>query len=130
MKYSSFKRRLGAYLLDSLVTAIPFNTVSSIIGLDMLTYNGLYLLLWTAYIVWMNGKYGATIGKMILNMKIVKENGKPLTYSDAFVREIASYLSVTIFGIGCFVVIWDKKKQSWHDKIAKTVVISTKKGNK
>ena len=32
-----------------------------------------------------------------------------------------------VFFLGLFWVAWDKKKQGWHDKLAKTVVIKKKK---
>lgn len=72
-------------------------------------------------------KKSATPGKIILKMKIVdadtheKVPGKRL-----FVRYLAYFVSTIPLGLGFFWVAWDKKKQGWHDKIAKTVLIYDK----
>ncbi len=73
----------------------------------------------------MVGTYGATVGKMVMSLKVTKENGAKVSYSDALLREIAKYLSAAILMLGFLWVIWDKKKQGWHDKIAKTMVVRT-----
>jgi len=38
---------------------------------------------------------------------------------------VSLYVFLTI-GLGYFWVIWDKRKQGWHDKLANTVVIQPK----
>lgn len=119
-----FLRRLVAFLIDSLIF-LPF-------GMFIDTSRGwgfvLFTLIWTLYVVWMTGAYGATIGKMVLKMKIIKVDGSVLSYSDALLREIATYLSAVVLFLGYFNIIWDPNKQAWHDKIAKTYVVSTREG--
>jgi len=118
-KYAGFGKRLVAYLIDGLIF-IPIELASqSVANLQLI----IYIVLWFAYMTWMNGKFGATIGKQVMKLKIIKENGSPINYSDALVREIASYLSAIVLFIGYLVVIGDKKKQSWHDKLAHTYVV-------
>ena len=74
---------------------------------------------------------GATPGKKLLGIKITRENGEKITYPVAFIRYIGYLLSsVTIFffGLGFLWVVWDKKKQALHDKIAGTIVVKNGKG--
>lgn len=122
-KYGGFWKRLLAYIIDTLVIYIPFQLIP---GIDMENtwVNIIMLVTWTAYFVWMVGTYGATIGKMVLKLKIVKENKTSVTYSDALLRELASYLSLFVLGIGYLSIGWDARKQGWHDKIAKTLVVT------
>lgn len=122
-KYGGFWKRLLAYAIDTLLIYIVFWLIP---GIDMedTWVNVAMFVAWTAYFVWMVGTYGATIGKMVLKLKIVKENGKRVSYSDALLRELASYLSLFVLGIGYLSIGWDPKKQGWHDKIAKTVVVA------
>lgn len=120
--YGGFLRRLLAYVIDTLILYIPFIFIPKIDYYNV-WLNILFLILWTAYFVWMVGTYGATVGKMVMKLKITKEDGKKVSYSDALLREIASYLSFIVFGLGYLNIIWDKRKQGWHDKIAKTIVI-------
>lgn len=82
-----------------------------------------YLIFWVNY-------DGATPGKKLLGIKIIKDNGEKLTYPAAFIRWIGYMISAAtmfFFGIGYLWIIWDKKKQALHDKIAGTVVVRTDK---
>ena len=113
--YASFFERLIAVIIDSIILAVvdrfsPGNYMFSII-------------VSTAYFVWMVGTYGASVGKMIMGIKIVTEEGGKVSYSDALLREIASILSLVVLLLGYLNVLWDDKRQSWHDKIAKTIVV-------
>jgi uncharacterized RDD family membrane protein YckC len=118
MKYGSFLSRFVAFIIDVLIISVPIFLIQNN---DFRTIFS--LVVGTLYIVWMNGKYGATVGKMVMGLRIVKENGKKIDYSDALVREISSYLSTAIIFLGYLWMLGDSKKQTWHDKIAKTVVI-------
>lgn len=121
-KYGGFIGRFIAYIIDNLV----FVPIYLIVPMDSeLVQFLVWIILWTAYYVWMNGTYGATIGKMLLKLKIVKEDGSKITYSDALLREIGSYLSFVVLCLGYLAIIGDKKKQGWHDKISHTVVLQT-----
>lgn len=70
---------------------------------------------------------GATPGKKLLAIKIVRENNLPITYPLALGRYFARFLSYFLFGLGFLWIIWDKNKQTWHDKIVKTLVVQTDK---
>lgn len=66
----------------------------------------------------------ATPGKMILGLKIVDADtlGK-VSNGRLALRYLGYYLSTLALMLGFLWVIWDKRKQGWHDKIARTVVI-------
>jgi len=85
-----------------------------------------------AYSVVLTGKFGATLGKMAVGIKVVKEDLQPVGFGKAVVREflVKDLLYVVLFFIswlGYLWVAWDPKKQGWHDKIARTVVIKEPK---
>lgn len=73
-------------------------------------------------LLWVNW-HGQTVGKKLMKIKIVRENGKPIDYPTAIIRYIGYFLSSIVFLLGYFWVIWDDKKQAWHDKLAKTYVV-------
>ena len=115
-KYAGFWRRFAAGFIDGLIVgAIP----SMVFG----DRGALSLLIALGYSVWMLGNYGSTVGMIVLKIKITKENGGRLTYQDAILRYFASILSTIVLFLGYFWMIWDAKKQTWHDHIAKTVVV-------
>ncbi len=66
---------------------------------------------------------GATPGKMLLGIKIVDEK----TLSDPkFWQWILRYIGYLILFPGFLWIPFDRRKQGWHDKLARTVVISVR----
>lgn len=74
---------------------------------------------------------GQTVGKRATGISIVdQESGRPIGWGRAFIR----YLIFVLLGIPCwlgqvallFVIPGDLRRQGWHDKVAKTVVIQGK----
>lgn len=120
--YAGFLQRFAAAFIDGLI----FSGISSFMRFGRGSGVILYVLAVGVYHVWMHTTYGATIGKMIMKLKVVREDGKKLTYNDAILRELATYLSGAVFMLGYLNVIWDPKKQAWHDRIAKTFVLQAK----
>jgi uncharacterized RDD family membrane protein YckC len=68
----------------------------------------------------------ATPGKIITHMSIVdaETGGKPSS-GQFIIRYIAYYISAIPLLLGFIWIGFDKRKQGWHDKIAKTVVLKT-----
>ena len=66
----------------------------------------------------------ATPGKMIFSAKIVDaKTGEKPSAGQWLIRYIGYFPSAMVLGLGFLWVIWDKRKQGWHDKMAGTVVI-------
>ncbi len=71
--------------------------------------------------------WAATPGKMLLGLKIVDANSLDKASKGRLVlRYFAYYVSLIPLGLGFFWVAWDKGKQGWHDKIARTLVVKDK----
>jgi len=128
-KYASFWRRMAASLLDSgIVTALNMvvalgaqatqnETVLAVAGF-------VNLLVSLVYYVYFIGNRGQTPGKMALKIKVVREGSERVGYGRAFIREtVGKFVSGAVFLLGYFWMLWDKKKQTWHDKMAGTTVV-------
>lgn len=77
-----------------------------------------------AYYIFFTGYCGQTPGKMVLRIKVVRQDGSPVSYGRAAFREVpAKFLSGIIFGIGYLMVIFDEQKRGLHDRMADTYVI-------
>lgn len=88
----------------------------------------IFFLITIFYNIFLIGKFGATMGKMIVGIKVVDENGRKISYGTAFIREfivknLVYPIIFFIFYLGYLWALWDKKRQTWHDKIARTIVI-------
>jgi uncharacterized RDD family membrane protein YckC len=66
----------------------------------------------------------ATPGKMALSLRIVDANTHaPLSRVQAIVRYLGYYVSMLGLMLGFLWIAFDPRKQGWHDKMARTVVI-------
>ncbi|HUS34420.1 MAG TPA: RDD family protein [Verrucomicrobiae bacterium] len=121
LKRAGFWKRTFAAFLDWVLLGIP-------IILSHVFAPGLFPLVLIAYFVTMWTWKGTSVGKICLGLKIVRTDGTPIDFAVALVRSLAACFSFMVFLLGFFWAGWDKEKQSWHDKIAGTVVVQVPKG--
>ncbi|WP_298496981.1 RDD family protein [uncultured Algibacter sp.] len=69
---------------------------------------------------------GQTIGKKVLKIRVVKIDGYQASFSDYVVRWFFRIVDVYIFGLGFFVMLFNKKTQRFGDMAAGTAVIGLK----
>lgn len=115
---AGFWLRMGATILDALIFIVAA-------ALSQIIYLG--LAGWAIYQVGMWTWKQTTIGGIIMGIKGVRVDGAPMDFSVALVRHLSSYLSAMALFIGFFWAGWDPEKQSWHDKIAGTLVVKVPK---
>ena len=77
------------------------------------------------YFTWFHGATGQTPGKMLLKLRVVQPSGEPIGFGTAFLRWVGYIISSAVVLIGFLWVVFDRKRQGWHDKIAGTVVVRT-----
>ena len=120
---SGFWRRFAAAFVDALVLAVP-GLVFVLIFNDAIA-NLLSLIIAIGYFTYFEGgPTGQTVGKKALGIRVIDfKAGGPIGYGRGLLRYVARYLSALVFGLGYFWMIWDAEKQTWHDKIAGTVVV-------
>lgn len=132
VEYASFLSRFLAGLIDAvllMIVAIPIGMVFSSGNVEnAYTANPLGNLIWAVYSVFMINKYGATLGKMALGIRVQNQTtGANLTIVEAILREVVGkFLSGMVFLLGYLWMLWDPNKQTWHDKIAKSIVVRKK----
>ena len=137
--YAGFWGRVGAYFIDGLLLClVMYSCLFMAYGLRYLedpnAYWGplqplisyvlpaiLVLLFWTIK--------SATPGKMAIAATIVdaKTGAKPST-KQFLMRYFGYILSTLPLFLGFLWVVFDRRKQGWHDKLAGTVVVRRKAG--
>jgi len=117
---AGFWHRALALLLDLILIGI----MCSIVGLHS---HGVLVLL-AAYGAVMWKLRGTTIGGIICNLRVVRLDGRAIDWPTAIVRALGCFLSAVVAGLGFIWVVFDPERQSWHDKIAGTVVVRTPRG--
>lgn len=143
VQYGGFWRRVGALMLDGLILSVANFAVSSILGLTMgprvspvpgeISYTSFTALLGVsflinlaialAYQVFFLTRNGATPGKMVLGLKVIRADGGPISPGLAIGRYLSYILDALILGIGYLMVAFDKEKRALHDHICGTRVI-------
>jgi len=116
-------RRFFAAVVDGILLAIVHAILRVFIGEAGV---GLGLLIDIAYFTYFHGSTGQTPGNSALSIKVVDlrdGTGRPIGYGRAFIRWLGSILSAIPLFLGYFWMLWDPEKQTWHDKMAGSVVV-------
>ncbi|WP_299009742.1 RDD family protein [uncultured Shewanella sp.] len=135
-KYVGFWARFGASILDTVLLGLVILPLLFLIygaelsevesnGFNMVDFslNHLFPLI-VSVLFWVYKS--ATPGKMAVKAQIVDaKTGKRPSVKQSIIRYLCYYISLFALCLGFLWVIWDKKKQAWHDKLAGTVVIAS-----
>ena len=136
-----FGRRLLAAMLDSVIiffASMMASTAAGVVGLVLGMYSpdaveisnrfvvatGLIVSVLYYVVAWAKGG-GQTIGNFSCMMRIVGTNGQPIGWGKAILRYVGYYISGIPLAIGFIWAAFDKRRQGWHDKIARTYVIES-----
>lgn len=77
---------------------------------------------------------GQTFGKQMMDIRVVRTGGEPVTFWNAFLRQVFGQqllIGLTFYVYAFVDYLWplrDARNQALHDKIASTLVIRTKDG--
>jgi uncharacterized RDD family membrane protein YckC len=120
---------LGAFIL----LAIIYGGVSSSNGLLRIQISAPPLLmttvLWLAYMTWMEAKNGASIGKRARGLRVVMEDGEPVTPEAALTRNLMRFLDafpyVVPYVVGAYAISNSPEMQRFGDRVAETMVVLT-----
>lgn len=150
---AGFWPRVGARLIDGLIIGMPTTIVGAIllevlpredeqfctIGGDLavcrpLTGTSVVLLLLVlaaivTAIVWfwhglLVGMKGQTPGRKALGLRVVdRDSGGSIGRGRGIARGLMGIVSGVALALGHLWSIWDSEKQTWHDKVASSIVI-------
>jgi uncharacterized RDD family membrane protein YckC len=113
-------------LVDGILIGIAVGIVGAILGVEG---NGSTLLNIVAGVAYYGllegGATGQTIGKKICAIRVVDaESGQPgIGVGRGIGRYFARWLSAIPLLLGYFWMLWDPKKQTWHDKLVSSIVV-------
>lgn len=82
---------------------------------------------WAVYQIGLWTWKGTTLGGIVVGVRGVRLDGRPMDLTVAAVRHLASYFSAFACFLGFLWAAWDPESQTWHDKIAGTVVVRVPK---
>lgn len=140
MSYAPHIRRIAAAMIDGAIVSLigigisyslgtnPFadpntNSMTTIDKILTIVMSAFYLIgFWVA-------QNGQTPGKRMMNLRIVREDGKPIDVFTGIIRYFGSWVSVAVLDLGYVWILFDGRHQGWHDKLARTVVVESDEKN-
>jgi len=112
---AGFWIRMGALALDTLIVGIVVNWLEPGGHLFLVALAGYGALMWKLK--------GTTVGGIVCNLRVVRTDGRDIQWETAIVRALGCFLSLIPAGLGFIWMVFDNNRQTWHDKIAGTVVV-------
>lgn len=93
--YASFLQRFYAFVIDCLIF-LPLHTWSqyNLITTKSIGIAIFVALVWCIYKPVMDWKFGGTIGKLVLKMRVLSTEGKAITFNQALLR-FAPYFAIS-----------------------------------
>ena len=131
MQYASFGRRAIALIIDNLLDSILTSNIIVLCYLFLpISENTMYalyfligLLVSLLYNTIFVGAIGATPGKIVLRLRIVRGDGRPIGYTRACIRYILRQVSFIAMGFGILIMFADRERRTLHDHVCDSRVI-------
>jgi uncharacterized RDD family membrane protein YckC len=148
--YANFGQRLVAYIIDGLILAL-FSIPAIVVlfagpkgDIRRCTINdeprlcrypsggtvaiavilGIAAIVVFVYLYGKKAGAGQSWGLKAMNIRLVDQRtGAPIGTGRAIGRYFARYLSAVVCYLGFLWMLWDKDRQTWHDKLVQSVVI-------
>jgi uncharacterized RDD family membrane protein YckC len=126
-KKASFVKRALAFLIDSVLISIPMVFAHFVLYENKLV-SALISPLFTFYFVIMEStSLQATIGKRMLNLKVIKVNGQKPDIMTSLARNVGKVLVKLTYGHGILQLLAPHERQTVQDKFANCLVVEWKK---
>jgi uncharacterized RDD family membrane protein YckC len=124
-------KRLAAWGLDALIVGIvlvPLNprvySRQPSAALFFALVVPAVLLAFVCLVGFDGGKRGATPGTRVMRIRVADaKTGRPIGYRRATRRRIAYVVGALVFYLGWLWILFDSRRQAWHDKFAHSVVV-------
>ncbi|MFZ6647125.1 RDD family protein [Undibacterium sp. TJN25] len=137
LEYVGFGPRFWAFIVDSVLITVLLLVLLLVVYDFKDLSSGVMLTGWTSiflnYVLpalivlafWI--LKSATPGKMAIGAKIVDaDTGLPPSMRQHIIRYVGYFVSMIPFFLGFLWIVFDNRKQGWHDKMAGTVVVRPK----
>jgi uncharacterized RDD family membrane protein YckC len=141
-QYAGFVTRLVSFVIDraivSLTAVITIVAIDYVLGafrinellgfwemtmkVRIILSVGIFALLTVCYDIGFWLLAGQTLGKRVMGVRILRSDGTRLRFGNALRREIGYILSGILF-LGYLWILFDNRRQGFHDKLAGTIVV-------
>ena len=137
METPALSARVGAGLIDTaLLVAINLavlfltlrisglqNTVDDVRVLPPIPFTGFLALLAFSYVAAFTVAGGQTIGKMIMNLRVIADDGRPVDAAGGMLRAVGCMLVPVTLGLSYVPALMTSDHRALHDRLAGTRVV-------
>jgi uncharacterized RDD family membrane protein YckC len=134
LNYQGIGPRFVAQIVDSIVLIVLYFVVGTVLfggpsfdvyGAAAVSFGAIYATLSFLYFTVLEAYKGATVGKMLAKIKVVREDGSPIGIGPAIIRNILRIVDALpfLYIIDMIFISRSSKKQRLGDSIAKTIVV-------
>ena len=150
--YAGFVTRAAALMIDIVLITVAVLAINALLGLPVSFFTGINLnncaqatdpraiakaactavnMIWVGvallaspiYFITLFATISQTIGKAVMGVRVVRLDGRAMTFKTGTVRWLGYFVSVITLGLGFVWVIVDSRRQGFHDRLANTSVI-------
>lgn len=135
--------RLIAYFIDNFIQSLIAYVIGTVVGsvlapsIQVRTFEelraaqtnlaivGVFIgfAVYFLYLTYFWTRSGQTPGKRMMGIRVIHQDGRLLTTREAIIRALGYYANAFVFGLGFLMILFDVKKQGWHDKMAGSFVV-------
>jgi uncharacterized RDD family membrane protein YckC len=91
-------------------------------SLSVALYRLVLVALWAAYYGWSWTRGGQTLGMRVWRIRLERNDGSPIRWTDALLRLAVAPLAWLPFAFGVLAAAWDPEHRAWHDRWSRTRV--------
>lgn len=130
------RTRVHAFIIDDLLITLitivmlwqPISSVDGNFTSILVVMNGAFIqilflkFIYQTLFIWY---YGATVGKIIMKIRVIDFNdfGR-ISFLSSCIRSSMRIVSESVFYIGFFIAYYTDSRQTLHDKVARTLVVN------
>lgn len=142
--HAGFWRRLAAFLIDFIVFSAIHWIIVLCFGIWLMVPWALLhgghgplvafrvdaalqpfgiVVVWLYFAVCESSRWQATIGKLVLGLRVTDEHGRRIGFARATGRYFGKFVSMLVLGIGFLLAAWTPRKQALHDSMSGCCVV-------
>ena len=122
--------RAAAWFIDALIRLCLFGTASAVMKAlgtagTGIVFLEMFLIYWFYMVLFEGLNHGRTPGKMALGIRVINDNGLPVTWIPSLVRNLLRTVDMfpMLYGFGVTSMLLDDNSRRLGDRVAGTLVV-------
>lgn len=124
MQYGNMGKRIGAYIIDYFILFMSLGILSEFIEAIFADDSMIPLVVMWLYFAGMeSSRYQASLGKLMLGLRVADLNGNPINFGRASARFVLGMVNMCTATLGYWLAFFTNKHQTLSDILVGTLVL-------